>query len=116
MMTHDTTKPELLPCPFCGGNNLLWELMSYIICDDCGTEGPGFGPNLETPEIAWNTRADPEKVECGECKHAGTYVTGDGITLHPCNEFSGHGQTFARLGLCDNGRGGERKPTPQGEQ
>lgn len=39
---------ELLPCPFCGGNNVMPELTVtsiwriYITCKDCIADGPAF--------------------------------------------------------------------------
>ncbi len=52
---------ELLPCPFCGGENAyLWEIVAgwNVVCDnaDCAVQGPvDFG---ESGAIAkWNTRA-----------------------------------------------------------
>ncbi len=50
------SKP-LLPCPFCGGTNLESASNSavsdYIICLDCGAEGPP----ADDRHTAWNTRA-----------------------------------------------------------
>jgi len=50
-----TTTEKLLPCPFCGGDNLIKDEPStqlrtqYVECQDCGCS---FAASL------WNTRAD----------------------------------------------------------
>lgn len=61
---------ELLPCPFCGGKNLLWEgalrygrPVSHVVCWNCFAEGPvadhlknGRG-NYPKAKKLWNKRA-----------------------------------------------------------
>lgn len=55
-MTHPT--PEFMPCPFCGGSELILILSEQyggclsVVCENCGVEHDKAG---------WNTRAD--KVE-----------------------------------------------------
>lgn len=42
--------PELKPCPFCGGNNIIFvEPLSVIYCNECGAE-------MDTNLGDWNTR------------------------------------------------------------
>lgn len=52
---------ELLPCPFCGGNDLRVELHG-IACRYCGV-WMGDGTNVKgTLKDAWNRRATDDKV------------------------------------------------------
>jgi hypothetical protein len=57
---------DLLPCPFCGSNNLRHEFggsQGYIECNECGALGPcderAADPicSTEAAETAWNRRA-----------------------------------------------------------
>lgn len=49
------SKIELMPCPFCGGENISEEMSMdnepYSICTDCGA-------SVDNGPDAWNTRAD----------------------------------------------------------
>lgn len=54
---------EVLPCPFCGSENSLWQdenqWSKWIVCDACGATGPtdlGVSGAIE----AWNTRKEIE--------------------------------------------------------
>ena len=59
----------LIPCPGCGGDNIVnWYRCNetWYQCDDCGWQGPivdseGFA-DTEQARLAWNTRA-PEGEE-----------------------------------------------------
>ena len=59
-----TARGELLPCPGCGGENIIdWYRHNEVWyqCDDCGWRGPsvysrGFA-DTEQARLAWNTRA-----------------------------------------------------------
>lgn len=65
------TAPELLPCPFCGGNNLRFQLddidgwVAHVECVDCDDMlGPMSAFKYDTQQEAqgdaanvWNTRA-----------------------------------------------------------
>ena len=65
-MTHTSTEqPELLPCPFCGGNahfeidmDSRWE---WVECESCGMQGNSSASLMEDckPKLreAWNRRA-----------------------------------------------------------
>lgn len=60
--------PELLPCPFCGGEPWLYDNEdgpSNVMCDHCCCDGP-LGNNQDAVS-AWNRRAartlTPEQVE-----------------------------------------------------
>lgn len=66
-----TTKPKLLPCPFCGGQpEVIREgtrrYSTIIACSNCGcrlesgNEGDQYGD-------AWNSRHPPEARECKDC-------------------------------------------------
>lgn len=51
----------LLPCPFCGGDNVGHQIYSstgFVECEDCGAMGPGAEPDhdIEAAEAAWNSR------------------------------------------------------------
>ncbi len=56
-------KPDLRPCPFCGGRKArIMESLggdSYVLCSVCNAQTDCFGSPLEAAE-AWNRRAEPE--------------------------------------------------------
>jgi transcription elongation factor Elf1 len=61
-MTDTTKAPKLLPCPFCGGENLLVTTDEYggfcLNCENCGTVGPPSEYEPEQMRREWNTRSD----------------------------------------------------------
>lgn len=50
---------DLLPCPFCGGENVsLSESGLWVMCDNCEGDGPTAASGLcKTPREGWNRRA-----------------------------------------------------------
>ena len=54
-------KGSLLPCPWCGGENILTSydsLSSHCECASCCTHGPSvWDGTREEAILAWNTRA-----------------------------------------------------------
>jgi hypothetical protein len=53
-----TNKTKLLPCPFCGNDELTAEPEStYVMCHGCDADGPMTKPGGAT--AAWNNRAAP---------------------------------------------------------
>lgn len=88
------TTPELLPCPFCGGDGAISEddrgRARYVSCDACEADGPTFEPD-RTKAIwahhrrqgvvdAWNRRTartlTPEQVERARAL-SGRYTIGN---------------------------------------
>ena len=71
--------PELLPCPFCGGE-AEWKIggpgCAFISCKSCPAEtGDGSIPRIRT---AWNTRADlHQQAIAAAYKDAKDYLTGE---------------------------------------
>ena len=63
-MTSEPKAPELLPCPWCGGCELVKYSTGpgYIVCEHCGAYGPDESGQASNDEfaahIAWNRRAD----------------------------------------------------------
>ena len=71
-MTNENEAPELLPCPFCGGDNLMFHFenidgwIAHVCCRDCDDMmGPmsayKYGDQDEAKQdvtVLWNTRAD----------------------------------------------------------
>lgn len=53
----------LLPCPFCGGNDIE-DLVHVMYCRDCGAEGPPTGNAFDRASLrsAWNRRAEPVEL------------------------------------------------------
>lgn len=70
----------LVPCPGCGGENIVdWYRYNEVWyqCDDCGWQGPGVYSegfaDTEKARLAWNTRApilSAEEMEKLERKEA----------------------------------------------
>lgn len=47
---------ELLPCPFCGNDELtVVDSCDFVACNECGAQIEDGEPNAR---VAWNTRAD----------------------------------------------------------
>ena len=80
---------ELLPCPFCGGSELLRRHTPAgvsIVCDECGAEGPHSENHAED----WNRRHTPaawqtvpvEPTE--EMKHVADIETPGPMTAWKC--------------------------------
>lgn len=71
-MTHTSTEqPELLPCPFCGGNahfeidmDSRWE---WVECESCGMQGNSSASLMEDckPKLreAWNRRTPASQAQ-----------------------------------------------------
>lgn len=60
------TAPDLLPCPFCGGEASAWNLTleGAVHCADCRAtivrqHKPVYDTGYEEAIAAWNTRATP---------------------------------------------------------
>lgn len=55
-------RPKLLPCPFCGGNDVIFVTTAMggraVRCTDCGVQGGGWANDSSTAS-AWNRRAKP---------------------------------------------------------
>lgn len=69
-----TEKIILLPCPFCGSNNIDIKYTSaldqmWFQCEKCHTEG-SLANRVKDARKLWNTRPAPLIGRCGECKHA----------------------------------------------
>jgi Lar family restriction alleviation protein len=74
-MTDKTTEtPELKPCPFCGGTDLIENLGAdrnahcATYCKGCEARGPAFytgyeEDSVEWHENTWNTRSTPPQGE-----------------------------------------------------
>ena len=59
-MTDTKDHKGLLPCPFCGSDNVgFWKPGSCVVCHACGAEGPVRADHalshLES-DAAWNQR------------------------------------------------------------
>ena len=82
------TTPTLLPCPFCGGNDLSFrtemegddyrtviECTDYVVCGNCGAQGPPVG----STEMLWeDTAAAAAWNQCsagGSCPELKNLVT-----------------------------------------
>lgn len=67
-MTQENEAPELLPCPFCGGDaahDKAFPGRHRIVCTECGAATEWMGQVMDCPtppperrKAAWNTRAD----------------------------------------------------------
>lgn len=57
---------ELLPCPFCGGINII-HCSHHMYCHACGADGPDADGQHESEAIAaWNTRTpQPTQAQVG---------------------------------------------------
>lgn len=61
---------NLLPCPFCGSEELrISGVMGsyYVKCQECGCE-QNMADGFDKAIAAWNRRT-PDVVRCGECIH-----------------------------------------------
>ena len=60
---------ELLPCPFCGGEaevvNILWLEDCFLTCKGCGIVTPSYDTEKEAIN-AWNTRTNTIPVGNGQ--------------------------------------------------
>lgn len=58
---NDVERVALLPCPFCGGEDVVifYAAIAYAGCAGCGAEGPWHGSDAteQSAITAWNTRA-----------------------------------------------------------
>ena len=56
---------ELRPCPFCGGNDIVYEeALSVTYCNDCGGElDEGFGSDWNTRPIEDALQAENERLK-----------------------------------------------------
>lgn len=61
-----TEPTELLPCPFCGGINII-HCCHHMYCHACGADGPDADSQHESEAIAaWNTRTpQPTQAQAG---------------------------------------------------
>lgn len=66
-MNDATKEPELLPCPFCGGeahiDGTSWTTrngkdQAWVTCKKCHT----YGPSSTDATAAWNRRATPDAL------------------------------------------------------
>ena len=54
---------ELKPCPFCGGEAVLYgQVFYYIVCKSCLAESKGNYSEQAAIE-AWNRRYTPEEID-----------------------------------------------------
>lgn len=72
-----TTKQELLPCPFCGSNDIDTEGPCYteFMCNDCGASIYDQASHAEAI-AAWNTRA-PLATPSTRCAETIDMFTGE---------------------------------------
>ena len=66
-----TEKIILLPCAFCGSNNIDIKYTSaldqmWFQCEKCHTEGP-LANRVKDARKLWNTRPEPPVGRCEEC-------------------------------------------------
>lgn len=68
---------ELLPCPFCGGTDILvkgyprkvtyhGQKHFFVICHDCGGQTKMYYANVDKAITGWNTRTNTIPVGNGE--------------------------------------------------
>ena len=67
-----TEKIILLPCAFCGSNNIDIKYTSaldqmWFQCEKCHTEGP-LANRVKDARKLWNTRPAPPVGRCKDCK------------------------------------------------
>ena len=56
--------PSLLPCPFCGGINII-HCVRHMYCHACGADGPDADSQHESEAIAaWNRRTPQPAPDC----------------------------------------------------
>ena len=70
---NDVKYPELLPCPFCGGIDLVvlrGMTESFVQCNGCEASA-SFAPEDAVAIAAWNTRADTTCALRGAQKESG---------------------------------------------
>ena len=68
-----TARHELLPCPFCGSNNIMCgknldHITSTVVCKDCANSVGAYRWEWEV-RLAWNTRAPILSAEEMEMLH-----------------------------------------------
>lgn len=77
--------PELLPCPFCGGEAMLTKSYAtngnFVVCSKCGTSINSAWPDdvKHGAIVQWNTRATP----CAESRPTQPQAVGDAAQEDP---------------------------------
>ena len=84
----ETTGEKLLPCPFCGNDNVSFNdaPSTYAMCDSCGTEGAwnDHGDYVRAAK-AWNARtaAPVDHARVAELEKAARALIDDVKRRHP---------------------------------